>query len=126
MNQRAGIGSTVVIKGELSAQEDVVIAGRVEGLINVAGNTVTVEPGAHVVGDIAAKAIVIAGAVTGSLLAEDRIQIGSGAELDGDVAAPRIAMADGAVVCGRVETVTGSRGVKKVADATEKELKVAS
>src|SRR5687767_4536086 len=34
MNQRAGVGSSVVIKGELSAHEDVVIAGRVEGSIN--------------------------------------------------------------------------------------------
>jgi cytoskeletal protein CcmA (bactofilin family) len=114
MDQRAGVGSTVVIKGELSAHEDVVIAGRVEGLINVAGHIVVVEPGAHVVGDITAKGIVVAGAVTGSLLAEERIQIASGATLDGDLAAPRIAMTDGAVVNGRVETVTETSSVRKL------------
>ena len=37
MQQRAGVGSTVVIKGELTAQEDLVIAGRVEGTVSVAG-----------------------------------------------------------------------------------------
>ena len=105
MDGRAAVGSTVVIKGELSAQEDVVIAGRVEGLINVPGHLVTVQAGAQVAGDIAAAGIVVAGAVQGSLLAESRIEIRSGADVDGDLAAPRIAVADGAVVCGRVETV---------------------
>jgi cytoskeletal protein CcmA (bactofilin family) len=108
MNQRAGVGSSVVIKGELSAKEDVVIAGRVEGSINVTGHLVVVEPGAHVVGDITATGIVVAGAVHGSLLAEERIQAQVGADLQGDISAPRIALADGAVVNGRIETATSS------------------
>jgi len=108
MNQRAGVGSSVVIKGELSAQEDVVIAGRVEGSINVNGHLVLVEAGAHVVGDITATGIVVAGAVHGSLLAEERIQAQPGADLQGDISAPRIAIADGAIVNGRIETVAAS------------------
>jgi cytoskeletal protein CcmA (bactofilin family) len=70
-----------------------------------------------VVGDIAATGIVVAGAVQGSLLAEDRIEIRSGADVSGDLAAPRIAVADGAVVCGRVETV---------AESAPQKLKIAS
>ena len=108
MQQRAGVGSTVVIKGELSAKEDVVIAGRVEGTINVAGHVVVVEAGARVVGDIAAAAIVVSGTVHGSLLADERIQAESGADLQGDLSAPRIAVADGAVVNGRIDTVAAS------------------
>jgi cytoskeletal protein CcmA (bactofilin family) len=114
MDHRAGVGSTVVIKGELSAHEDVVVAGRVEGLINVTGHIVMVEPGAEVVGDITAKGIVVAGAVKGSLLAEERIQISSGAELEGDVSAPRIAMADGAIVRAKVETVAEQNPVRQL------------
>jgi cytoskeletal protein CcmA (bactofilin family) len=115
MNQRAGVGSSVVIKGELSAQEDVVIAGRVEGSINVSGHLVTVEAGAHVVGDITATGIVVAGAVHGSLLAEERIQAQVGADLQGDISAPRIAVADGAVVNGRIETATAAARKLKAA-----------
>jgi cytoskeletal protein CcmA (bactofilin family) len=85
MNQRAGVGSSVVIKGELKAHEDVVIAGRVEGSINVTGHLVVVEAGAHVVGDITATGIVVSGAVHGSLLAEERIQAQVGADLQGDI-----------------------------------------
>ena len=117
MNQRAGVGSSVVIKGELLAQEDVVIAGRVEGSINVSGHLVMVEAGAYVVGDITAAGIVVAGAVHGSLLAEDRIQAQAGADLQGDISAPRIAVADGAIVNGRIETV---------AAASPRKLKAAS
>lgn len=115
MNQRAGVGSSVVIKGELSAKEDVVIAGRVEGSINVTGHLVVVEPGAHVIGDITATGIVVAGAVHGSLLAEERIQAQVGADLQGDISAPRIAVADGAVVNGRIETATASSRKLKAA-----------
>src|SRR5215217_1240130 len=117
MQQRATVGSSVVIKGELLAQEDVVIAGRVEGMIHVAGHLVVVEAGAHVAGDIAAATIIVSGGVHGSLLAEERITVQAGADLQGDIAAPRVAVADGAVVNGRIETVTAS---------SRRKLKVAS
>ena len=117
MHERAGVGSTVVIKGELTAHEEVVIAGRVEGLINVIGHLVVVEAGAHVVGDITATGIVVAGAVEGSLKAEERVQIQNGADLGGDVSAPRVILADGAIVNGRIETV---------AETAPKKLKAAS
>ena len=108
MQQRAGVGSTVVIKGELTAQEDLVIAGRVEGTVSITGHLVRVEAGAHVVGDITSAGIVVSGSVHGSLLAEERIQVEAGADLQGDISAPRIAVADGAVVNGRIETVSAS------------------
>jgi cytoskeletal protein CcmA (bactofilin family) len=108
MHEGAGVGSTVVIKGELTAHEDVVIAGRVEGLINVTGHRVVVEAGAHVAGDITAAGIIVAGTVEGSLAAEERIQVQAGADLQGDVSAPRVIVADGAIVNGRVETVAAA------------------
>ena len=112
MQERAGVGSTLVIKGELSAHEDVVIAGRVEGLINVTGHQVVVEAGAHVAGDITATGIVVAGSVEGALMAAERIQVQKGADLQGDVSAPRVLVADGAVVNGRIETVASSASRK--------------
>ena len=105
MHERAGVGSTVVIKGELTAQEDVIIAGRVEGVIDVLGHRVIVEPGAHVSADITATGIVVGGTVEGSLIAEERIEVQAGADLQGAVSAPRVVVADGSVVNGRIETV---------------------
>jgi cytoskeletal protein CcmA (bactofilin family) len=112
MQERAGVGSTVVIKGELTAHEDVVIAGRVEGLIDVTGHLVVVEAGAHVAGDITATGIVVAGTVEGSLTAEERIQVQAGADLHGDVSSPRIVVADGAMVNGKIETLAAPRTLK--------------
>ena len=104
MHERARLGSTIVIKGELTAHEDLVIAGRLEGSIHVTGHFVTVEAGASVVGDIKATEIVVTGTVAGSLVAEERIQMRDGADLKGDASAPRVVVTDGALVNGRIET----------------------
>lgn len=104
MHERARLGSTVVIKGELTAHEDVVIAGRLEGSVHVAGHLVVVEAGARVVGDITATGILVNGTVEGSLMAEERIQIQDGADVHGDASAPRVVVTDGAVVNGHIET----------------------
>ena len=107
MHERAGVGATLVIKGELTAHEDVVIAGRVEGVIKVTGHLV-MQAGAHVAGDITATGIVVAGTVEGSLLADERIHVQAGSDVQGDVAAPRVVVEDGAVVNGRIETVAAA------------------
>ena len=117
MHDRARLGSTVVIKGTLAAHEDVVIAGRLEGSINVTGHLVVVEAGACVVGDITATGIVLSGTVEGSLLAEERIQVREGADLQGDASAPHVVVTDGAIVNGRIETDASSN---------RRELKAAS
>ena len=112
MNERTGVGTTVVIKGELTAQEDVIIAGRVDGVIRVTGHRVVVEAGAHVAGDITAAEIVVGGTLEGSLMAEDRVQVQAGADLQGEVTAPRVVIADGALVNGRIETVLAAASPK--------------
>jgi cytoskeletal protein CcmA (bactofilin family) len=104
MHERARLGSTLVIKGEVTAHEDLVIAGRLEGSIHVTGHFVAVEAGACVAGDIKATEIVVTGTVEGSLLAEERIQIREGADLQGDASAPRVVVTNGALVNGRIET----------------------
>ena len=112
MNERTGVGTTVVIKGELTAHEDLIIAGRVDGVIRVTGHRVVVEAGAHVTGDITAAGIVVGGTVEGSLMAEDRIQVQAGADLQGEVMAPRVVVVDGALVNGRIETVVAAASPK--------------
>ena len=64
MDRIAAVGASVVIKGELSASEDVVIAGRVEGSVTVEGHLVVVEPGGQVAADVVAKGDVVTLIVT--------------------------------------------------------------
>jgi cytoskeletal protein CcmA (bactofilin family) len=109
MQSGAHIGETIVIKGEMTAGEDVVIAGRVEGSIHVEGHALTVAPGANVVADVRAAEVIVAGHVFGSVTADRRIDVRATADVEGELGAPAIAVADGATVSGRVET-TGARG----------------
>lgn len=102
MQHGANIGPSVVIKGEISAKEPLVVSGRVEGTIDVPGHVVTIEAGAQVTANVAAGGIVVSGTVHGALVAEERIVLRAGAEVEGDLSAPRLAIEDGARACGRV------------------------
>ena len=116
MQQGAHIGPSVIIKGEVSAQEPVTVSGRVDGSIDAPGQLVTILAGAHVTADIAAGAIVVAGMVKGALVAENRIALQAGADVTGDLEAPRVAVEDGARVSGKA--LIGSPRVVDLARAS--------
>jgi len=101
MQHGAHIGATVVIKGEVSAEEPLFVSGRVEGTISAPGCVVTIEAGAHVSAGVAAGGIVVSGTVHGPLVAEDRISLRAGAEVEGDLTAPRMVVEDGAYARGQ-------------------------
>lgn len=115
MHTAAHMGSTIVIKGELSAREDVTVAGRIEGSIHVDGHVLTVAPGANVVADIHAAEVIVCGQVFGSVTADRRIELGATAEVEGEIAAPVVGIADGAGVTGRVETQAARKPVLQLA-----------
>lgn len=106
MQQSAHIGPTVVIKGEISARENLFVSGRVEGRIDVSGHHVTIESGAHVEADVTAGGIIVAGTTTGTLAAEERIELRETAVVDGRVTAPRLAVHDGALLCGTIDVTS--------------------
>lgn len=108
MQNAAHIGSTVVIKGEISSKEPLVVSGRVNGTIDAPGCVVTIEAGAQVTATITAAAIVVGGSVKGSLVAEDRIALRAGADVKGDMTAPKLAVEDGASACGKVSIAGGA------------------
>ena len=63
-------GQSIVIKGDISGSEDLVIAGRVEGSITLNGRVLTLAPGSHVVGEIEAGTVVVSGKVEGNVAGE--------------------------------------------------------
>lgn len=111
MQAGAHIGSSIRIKGELTANEDVTIAGHVEGTVKIEGHVIFVEPGGRVTADVAAKDIVVCGTVKGKLTAVDRIEIRNSGVVEGELAAPRIGIADGASIQGRIEMAKKPRVV---------------
>ena len=97
------IGKSVVIKGELSGSEDLTIEGQVEGKIELRQNILTIGANAKIKAQIFAKAIVIQGEVHGNVTATEKVDIRDAGSVDGDLSAPRVAIADGAHFRGSID-----------------------
>jgi len=97
------IGKSVVIKGELSGSEDLTIEGQVDGRIDLKGNVLTIGPNGKIKAEIFAKAVVVLGEVTGNVNASEKVDIRDNGSVDGDIASPRVAIAEGAHFRGSVD-----------------------
>lgn len=100
------IGPSIRIKGTLTAEEPVTIAGHAEGSITIAGHALTVAFEGRIDAETIADTIVIDGAANGRLTAAARFVARQTATITGHVAAPSVHVADGATINGRVETAT--------------------
>jgi cytoskeletal protein CcmA (bactofilin family) len=110
----AHIGKSIVIKGDLSGDEDMEIDGQVEGRIQLPGNQVTIGANGIIEAEIDAKAIVVIGKVDGNLRASERLEIQSTGVVNGDIRAPKLLIQEGAVVNGGIEmTQKDSAGAQK-------------
>lgn len=96
------IGKSIVVDGEITGDEDLVIQGTVKGKISVRDN-VTVEGSGVVEADIEGSAVIIGGNVTGAVIALERLELASDGRLVGDIKSPRIMFADGASFRGNVD-----------------------
>jgi cytoskeletal protein CcmA (bactofilin family) len=99
------IGQTIHVKGQLSATEDILVAGRVEGEIQLNDHVLTVQPTGKLNAEVLAKSVIIGGAIHGDIVAGDSIALQNTASVSGKIAAPRIAIHEGADFNGRVETL---------------------
>ena len=97
------IGKSVVIKGELNGSEDLTIEGVVEGKIELRENVLTIGPHGRIKAHVFAKAVVVLGEVNGDVTASEKVDIRDGGSVDGDLASPRVAIADGAHFRGSVD-----------------------
>ena len=96
------IGPSIVIKGELTAAEDLLIMGRVEGIVDH-DQTLTVHADGVVCGEVKAKNILVEGSVEGNLYAMERVRIDATGRMTGDVYAPRVGVLEGATFKGAVD-----------------------
>ena len=103
-NARASIGPSVAVNGEISGEEDILIEGSVEGLINLKKNVVTVASSGRVKAAIYGMVIHIEGEVTGDLFGTERVVVHKSGKVTGNITAPRISLEDGARLKGSVST----------------------
>ena len=108
-------GPTLRFKGELRAEEDFVLQGRIEGSIHHTQNF-TIGTDGFVKGDSRARTIIVEGTVEGDLYALESISIRPTAKVHGNLMAPRVAIADGASFNGKVDMATAARAARSIAD----------
>jgi len=99
----ATIGKGLVIRGEITGVDSLVIEGRVEGSIHLGDNRVTVGRNGHAAANISAREIVVMGKVRGNISATDRVDIRAEGAVIGDLSAPRISIEDGAFFKGGID-----------------------
>jgi cytoskeletal protein CcmA (bactofilin family) len=106
------LGKTLTFKGELWAEEDLILQGRVEGSIHHTQN-LTVGVDGVVAGDIHARSIVIEGTVEGDLHGSASVLIAATARVRGNIVAPRVGITEGANFNGAVDMASAPAAVER-------------
>ena len=120
------IGKSVVIKGELNGSEDLTIEGHVEGKIELRDHILTIGPNGRIKAAVFAKSVVVLGEVTGNVTASEKVDIRDNGSVDGDIVAPRVAIAEGAHFRGSVDMQkTTTKTVQPQAPAGQAQPKAA-
>ncbi len=99
----ACLGSTIVVKGEISSDEDLQIDGKVEGPISLRGHRLTVGRSGQLNSEIYAREVVVYGNASGNLRAGERIEIKKDGQVTGDITTARISIEEGAYFKGHIE-----------------------
>lgn len=126
--ERATIGRSITIHGEVTGDEDLLIQGQVDGTVNLKQHSVTIGPEGTVKANITARVAVIEGSVEGNVDAEEQVVLRSTARVQGDIASPRVVLEDGARFRGGVDMgdPVGRAGRAPSASATSKPTAAAS
>jgi cytoskeletal protein CcmA (bactofilin family) len=106
------LGPSLRFRGELSAQEDLIIQGSVEGSITHT-QSLTVGTDGSMKGDIRARVILIDGKVEGDLYATESVTIRATAKVKGNVFAPRVGITEGAFFQGQIEMQPSGAAVQE-------------
>ena len=102
-SERAIIGPSITIKGDVTGEEDLLIQGRVEGKVDLAQHNVTVGANGRIKANIFGRSVTVEGEVEGDLHAEEQIAIRKSGRVLGNVSAPRVTIEDGAMFKGSID-----------------------
>ncbi len=101
--ERATIGRSITVRGDVTGDEDLVIQGRVEGSIELEQHSVTIGADGVVNASIVGRVVTIEGHVQGNITAEEQAVLRSSAFVQGDITAPRVVLENGAQFRGGVD-----------------------
>ena len=97
------IGPTILIKGDLTGEEDLIIDGRVEGRVELRKHNITVGKNGRVKADLYGKVITVEGEVHGNLYGDEQLVLRQSSTVRGNILAPRVVLEDGANFKGSID-----------------------
>ncbi|MFQ5740035.1 MAG: polymer-forming cytoskeletal protein [Acidobacteriota bacterium] len=110
LKDRAMIGPSILVRGDLSGEEDLLVQGRVEGKIDLKKYNVTIGETGRVKADIYARTISVEGELDGNLFGEEKIIIRRTGKVKGNLVTPRVNLEDGAKFKGSIDMDSGEDG----------------
>jgi cytoskeletal protein CcmA (bactofilin family) len=123
--ERATIGASIVIQGDVSGDEDLLVEGRIEGTIDLQKNHITVGTEGKLKAEIHGRSVTIEGEIEGNVRAEEQIVLRPTAIVKGNIVSPRVTLEDGANFKGGIEMDVASspppNPTSKTAGSQEKE-----
>lgn len=103
----AVIGSSLVIKGEVTGNEDLFIHGQIDGKVTLHKNSVVVGREGRVKADIYARSIRVEGQVNGDLYGEGEVIIHKSGQVRGNITAPQVSLENGSKFKGAIDMEPG-------------------
>jgi len=100
----------------------IAVEGQVDGKIELRDHVLTVGANGRIKAQVSAKAIVVFGQVTGNLTASEKVDIKENGSVDGDIVAPRVAIADGSHFRGSIDMQRKEQSSSKQPSSVERTL----
>jgi cytoskeletal protein CcmA (bactofilin family) len=105
--ERATIGRSITLRGDVTGDEDLLIQGHVEGTVDLHQHSVTVGSEGEVVASIVGRVVTVEGRVEGNISGTEQVILRSSALVKGDIRAPRVVLENGARFRGLVDMGEG-------------------
>lgn len=106
---QASIGRSIVVKGELSANEDLVVDGQFEGTVNLQDHCLTVGANGKVKAEILARQVVIYGVVNGNVSAREKVEVRRTGNVTGDLRSASVSIEEGAYFKGSIDILRDAK-----------------
>jgi len=111
------VGSSLLIQGDMTGDEDLVVQGRIEGSITLKKNLVTIGKEGRVGATVSAKTIRVEGTVDGELRGKEQVIVTRTGSVSGNIVAPRVTLEDGCRFKGAIDMEgADAGGAGKVTD----------
>jgi cytoskeletal protein CcmA (bactofilin family) len=105
-SQNSTLGPSLNFNGEIKGNEDLILKGNLQGKIILENNSLYIEPGSHIKAEIKAKNVTVKGNLEGNIHASGKVLITKEGKMNGNVAAYRISIMDGAQFKGSIKMLS--------------------